>query len=93
MNLAKGKRALAAGVVVVLVMLVVWLNRYRYEHVRISDGSERVMRINRFTGQVCYAQWDGSWSAWLNGPLPPKPSDPSAAWFPVDPCQKEKLLR
>jgi hypothetical protein len=46
-----------------VVFLLIWAHRYHYERLRNSDGLEQILKINRFTGRVCYLQNDGTWSS------------------------------
>lgn len=47
-----------------LAVVLVWMNRYEYdEHIPYH-----VVRINRFSGQLCYSQPDGTWNSKLNPP-------------------------
>jgi hypothetical protein len=49
--------AAAAGVLV-LTAAILWSCRYHFERDRWQ-----IIRLNRFTGQVCYSQKDGSWNS------------------------------
>jgi hypothetical protein len=46
--------------VLLIIILIGWLNRYRYEHI---SNPEKIVRINRYTGQICYSQSDGTWNS------------------------------
>lgn len=41
-----------------LTFCLLWMNRYNYRHF-----GETTLRINRFTGQACYLQADGTWNS------------------------------
>jgi hypothetical protein len=48
-----------------LAFSLVWMNRYRYQ-----QHGVQIVRVNRFTSQVCYSQNDGTWNS--NVTAPPK---------------------
>lgn len=48
-----------------LAFTIVWMNRYRYEK---AGYPWQVVRVNRFTSQVCYSQPDGTWNSNLTAP-------------------------
>ena len=52
---------LATGIVF-LVFVLIWMNRYHYD----GHIPYHVTRINRFSGQICYSQPDGTWNSQLN---------------------------
>jgi hypothetical protein len=46
-----------------LAFIFVWMNRYSYQHKGMM-----IVRINRFSGQVCHLQNDGTWNSNLVAP-------------------------
>jgi hypothetical protein len=58
-----------AVAVIVLLCLICWLNRFRYERIGHTGspnyGWEKIVRINRFTEQICYSQDNGLWSQYI----------------------------
>jgi hypothetical protein len=69
---ATDKKIGIAIAALLLVGLIGWMNRCRYEHIHSTEGSEKIARINRLTGQICYSQNDGSWNP-TRFPAQPKP--------------------
>lgn len=63
------KIALAAFLLA-LTFVLLWMNRFQYEH---TYQANVLVRINRFTGQGCYFQRDGTWDSRLT--VPAKNSD------------------
>jgi hypothetical protein len=60
---------LAALASAVLVLSLVWMNRYHYQQAAPEPPhSWQIVRANRFTGKVCYSQQDGTWNSNLNPP-------------------------
>jgi hypothetical protein len=56
-----------------LIFAFVWMNRYDYEQKDL-----KIMRINRFTSELCYSQPDGTWNSQLHAPDEPTPKHPPA---------------
>jgi hypothetical protein len=54
---------LAVASFVVVASLLIWMNRYHYER---EHNAYHVIRMNNFTGQVCYSQSDGTWNSQIN---------------------------
>jgi hypothetical protein len=48
-----------------LIFTFVWMNRYVYEQKDLQ-----ILRINRFTSQLCYSQRDGTWNSHMVRPEP-----------------------
>jgi len=71
---------LAVLAAISLAFALAWMNRYQYFRIVGAEGiSERVLRINRFTGQIRYSQEDGTWNSNL---IPPKPVVQSSSALP-----------
>jgi hypothetical protein len=57
-------RKLISMIILLLLLAFIGLmNRYRYEHIHSAESREQIVRISRFTGQICYSQNDGSWNS------------------------------
>jgi hypothetical protein len=74
-----------------LALALIWMNRYHYEREHIAY---HVIRINNFTGQVCYSQIDGTWNSNLNLPEAPKDAasgqeKPYVSPFPIRDASKQ----
>jgi len=46
-----------------LAFSFVWMNRYSYHQKGVQ-----IVRVNRFTSQICYSQQDGTWNSNLEAP-------------------------
>jgi hypothetical protein len=67
-------KILAVVGLLTLAVVAIWMNRYQYQ-----QAGTRLVRIDRFTGQGCYFQGDGTWDS-RAVPSPPKP-DESSSFF------------
>ena len=57
-------RLFAFSILFVFGLLIIWMNRYHYdEHIPYH-----IVRISRFSGQICYSQPDGTWNSKLTPP-------------------------
>lgn len=57
-------RKLTLSFVLVLLLVLgvlVWPTRYRYERLRVSGGTETVLRIDRLTGRAAYFNPGKGW--------------------------------
>ncbi len=87
---ASMKKLLVLLVIPTIVILVlVWMNRYRYENIETLARSKKIARVNRFTGQICYSQDDGSWSQYIWG----RPKGPSVFVDNLSPELREKYFK
>jgi hypothetical protein len=89
------RKPVAIFIILVVVWWIVWLNRFHYEH--ITNG--QIVRINRYTQQICYSWNDGTWSQYqsyvalgeatdaLNPPVS-QPTTDSGEGFTVTPLEK-----
>ena len=46
-----------------LAFSLVWMNRYSYRQKGVQ-----IVRVNRFTSQLCYSQNDGTWNSNVEAP-------------------------
>ena len=53
------KTTMAVAAILFVLALTLWLNRFRYQ--QADNGA--TTRINRFSGQICYSQSDGTWNS------------------------------
>jgi hypothetical protein len=55
-------KVLAAVFLLVMSFLLVWMNRFQYEH---TGTTQVLVRINRITGQQCFLTSDRGWDSQL----------------------------
>ena len=46
-----------------LTFSLVWMSRYRYQQKGVQ-----IVRVNRFTSELCYSEKDGTWNSNLEAP-------------------------
>ncbi len=55
-KLKKTLQVLAVVSLAAVIFLIVWMNRFQYEH---AGPNQVLVRINRFSGQECFLRSDG----------------------------------